>query len=405
MLLALAWKNIWRNKKRSLVILTAIALGLWAGLFSVAVMIGSWDTTVNSTIDRNLSHIQIHTKEFKDDNLISFYIPGGNKIANEIKNMPEVNDISARVLIEGMASSPSSSRGVNIIGVYPADEKAVTTIAESIVEGDYFNGIKRNPVLIGQKLANKLGLKLRSKLVLSFQSIDTTLTYAAFRIAGIFKTESSQFDEANVFVKKTDLYNVMNSQPIVNEIAIRLNQSANLDTTLAMLKKSYAPLVVESWKELAPELSMMYEYLIIELEIFLAIIMAALLFGITNTMLMSVLDRVREFGVLLAVGMKRLRVFLLIMIETLILSLIGGIVGMVMGSITVWYFSDKGIDLSLFSEGLSAYGMPTLLYPILPMYFYGILTIMIIITAILAAFYPSFKTIKLRPADAIRTYG
>ncbi len=405
MLLSLAWKNIWRNKKRSLIIITAITLGLWSGLFSVAVMIGSWDTTVNSTIDRNLSHIQIHTKEFKDESLTSHYIPDGNKLADEISNLKEVKDVTARVLIEGMASSPSSSRGVNIIGVDPSREKNVTTIADYITEGEYFNGIKRNPILVGEKLADKLGLKLRSKMVLSFQSIDTTLTYAAFRIVGIYKTESSTFDESNVFVRKSDLYKTMNSDPIVNEIAIRLNSSEDLDSTLAILKENYSSLVVETWKDLAPELEMMYEFLIIEMQIFLGIIMAALLFGITNTMLMSVLDRVREFGVLLAVGMKRVRVFFLIMIETILLSLFGGIIGMVLGTFTIWYFSDKGIDLSLFSEGLSSWGMPTILYPILPLYFYGVLTTMIVITGILAAIWPSIKTIKLRPADAIRTYG
>ncbi|NNG27307.1 MAG: ABC transporter permease [Ignavibacteriaceae bacterium] len=405
MLLALAWKNIWRNKKRSLIILAAITLGLWAGLFSVAVMIGSWDTTVNSTIDRNLSHIQIHTKEFKDESLISFFIPGGNKLADEIAELKEVKDVSARVLIEGMASSPSSSRGVKIIGVDPEHEKNVTTIANYLVEGEYFNGIKKNPILVGKKLADKLGLKLRSKIVLSFQSVDTTLTYAAFRIVGIFKTESTPFDEMHLLVRKSDLYNIMNSQPIVNELAIRLHSSEDLDTTHTILKGNYSSLVVESWKELAPELDMTYEFLIIEMQIFLGIILAALLFGITNTMLMSVLDRVREFGVLIAVGMKRIRVFLLIMIETIILALFGGIIGMALGTFTIWYFADKGIDLSLFSEGLAAYGMPTILYPILPLYFYGVLTTMIIITGIIAAVYPSIKTIKLRPADAIRTYG
>ncbi len=211
--------------------------------------------------------------------------------------------------------------------------------------------------------------------------------------------------QSNVFVRKSDLYNSMNSEFIVNEIAIRLNSSEDLDSTLAILKENYSSLVVETWKDLAPELEMMYEFLIIEMQIFLGIIMAALLFGITNTMLMSVLDRVREFGVLLAVGMKRVRVFLLIMIETIILSLVGGIIGMVLGTFTIWYFSDKGIDLSLFSEGLSSWGMPTILYPILPLYFYGVLTTMIVITGILAAIWPSIKTIKLRPADAIRTYG
>jgi putative ABC transport system permease protein len=405
MLIALAWKNIWRNKKRSLIILTAIALGIWAGLFSVAVMIGSWDTTVNSTIDRHLSHLQIHTKAFKDDNLISNYIPDGPDLADNIRKLPQVKDVSARVLIEGMASSPGSSSGTNIIGVNPEHEKNVTTIANYIIDGEYFKGIKRNPILVGAKLANKLGLKLRSKVVLSFQNIDTTLTYAAFRVSGIFRTESSMFDGSNVFVKQSDLYKVMNNDRIVSEIAVRLKFSNDLDSTLAQLRGMYPSLVIESWKQLAPELELTYQFMIVELEIFLGIIMAALLFGITNTMLMSVMDRVREFGVLLAVGMKRMRVFLLILFETAILSFFGGIIGMMLGSLTIWYFSDKGIDLSLFTEGFSAWGMPSILYPALPLSFYGILTSMIILTAIIASIYPSVKTIKLRPADAIRTYG
>ena len=405
MLIALAWKNIWRNKKRSLIILTAITLGIWAGLFSVAVMFGSWDTTVNSTIDRHLCHLQIHTKAFKDDNLISNYIPDGPELADNIRKLPQVKDVSARVLIEGMASSPGSSGGVNIIGVDPEHEKTVTTIANYIIDGDYFSGIKRNPILVGAKLADKLGLKLRSKVVLSFQNIDTTLTYAAFRVAGIFRTESSMFDGSNVFVKQSDLYKVMNNDRIVSEIAVRLKSSNDLDSTLAQLKGMYPSLVIESWKQLAPELELTYQFMIVELEIFLGIIMAALLFGITNTMLMSVMDRVREFGVLLAVGMKRMRVFLLILFETAILSFFGGIIGMLLGSFTIWYFSDKGIDLSLFTEGFSAWGMPSILYPALPLSFYGVLTSMIVLTAIIAAIYPSVKTIKLRPADAIRTYG
>ena len=405
MLIALAWKNIWRNKKRSLIILTAITLGIWAGLFSVAVMFGSWDTTVNSTIDRHLSHLQTHTKAFKDDNLISNYIPDGPELADNIRKLPQVKDVSARVLIEGMASSPGSSGGVNIIGVDPEHEKTVTTIANYIIDGDYFSGIKRNPILVGAKLADKLGLKLRSKVVLSFQNIDTTLTYAAFRVAGIFRTESSMFDGSNVFVKQSDLYKVMNNDRIVSEIAVRLKSSNDLDSTLAQLKGMYPSLVIESWKQLAPELELTYQFMIVELEIFLGIIMAALLFGITNTMLMSVMDRVREFGVLLAVGMRRMRVFLLILFETAILSFFGGIIGMLLGSFTIWYFSDKGIDLSLFTEGFSAWGMPSILYPALPLSFYGVLTSMIVLTAIIAAIYPSVKTIKLRPADAIRTYG
>jgi len=404
MLLALAWKNIWRNKKRSLIILTAIALGLWAGLFSVSISIGVWEATINTTIDRNLSHIQIHTKEFKDEGLISNFIPDGNSIIEQIRKDGMIKEVSGRVLIEGMASSPTSSGGVNIIGINPEREREVTTISTYIQNGDFFKSDKKNSIVIGQKLADKLGLKLGSKMVLSFQSIDTTLTYAAFRIIGIFKTESSIFDQSNVFVNRTNLYSIMESQQIVSEIAIRLKSSSDLDSVYSTLVKNHPGFLLETWKQLAPELEFTYEMLILELEIFLGIILAALLFGITNTMLMSVMDRVREFGVLMAVGMKRIRVFLLILIETFILSVFGGIIGITLGALTIWYFSNKGIDLSIFADGLNAWGMPTQMFPMLPLYFYFVLVIMIIVTAIIAAIYPSIKTIKLRPAEAIRTY-
>jgi ABC-type antimicrobial peptide transport system permease subunit len=196
----------------------------------------------------------------------------------------------------------------------------------------------------------------------------------------------------------------MESKPIISEIAMRLHSSEELDSVYSKLNQNYSALTVETWKQLAPELEFTYEMLILELEIFLGIILAALLFGITNTMLMSVMDRIREFGVLMAVGMKRIRVFLLILIETFILSIFGGLIGMGLGAITVWYLSDKGIDLSIFAEGLNAWGMPAQMYPMLPLYFYFVLAVMIIVTAIIAAIYPSIKTVKLRPAEAIRTY-
>jgi len=404
MLLALAWKNIWRNKKRSLTILTAIALGLWAGLFSVSISIGVWDATINTSIDRNLGHIQIHTREFKDERLISNFITNGNLIVNEIRKDSRVRDVSGRVLIEGMASSTTSSAGTNIIGINPEQEREVTTISTYIKEGSFFESKKRNPIVVGEKLADKLGLKLGSKVVLTFQNVDTTLTYAALRIVGIFKTESSMFDQSNLFVKKSDIYSIMESRPIISEIAIRLNSSNDLDSVYSKIKLSYPTLQVETWKELAPELEFTYQMLILELEIFLGIILAALLFGITNTMLMSVMDRVREFGVIMAVGMKRIRVFVLIIFETFILSIFGGLIGIALGALTIWYLSNRGIDLSIFAEGLSAWGMPTQMYPVLPMSFYFLLVVMIIATAIIAAIYPSIKTIKLHPAEAIRTY-
>lgn len=404
MLILLAWKNVWRNKKRSIIILTAIALGLWSGLFASAAMYGMWDATVNSAIDRDLGHIQIHSKAYEKEKLIGNYIPNGNEIESEVKNIHGVKAASSRTIIEGMASSAETSWGVNIVGINPNVEKSVTDINSKIISGSYFGNNKKNEIVISQKLADKLGIKSKSKVVLSFQGLDGSLIYAAFRVAGIYKTESSIFDAAHVFVTQQDLYRIMNSKPVIHEIVIRTASIQTLNNVLNSLKQKFPNQDIKSWETLAPELSLSYKSVELELNIFLGIILFALLFGITNTMLMSVMDRIREFGVLMAVGMKRVRMFILIIIETILLSITGGILGIIFGTLTIIYFASKGIDLSLFAQGLSSYGISSMLYPSLPFSTYPTLTIMIIFTAIISAVYPAIKAIKLNPAEAIRTY-
>ncbi len=404
MLFLLAWKNVWRNKKRSLIILIAIALGLGCGLFASAVMYGMWDSTVNSAIDRDLSHIQIHTKAYKKENLIENFIPNGSSLKSQVEKIKGVKAVSERTVIDGMAASASSSSGVEIKGIIPDEERKVTSVASRIVEGKYFEGVSRNPVVIGKELAKKLDLKLRSKIILSFQAPDGNIIYAAFRIAGIFETESSIFDKSNVFVKQRDLGGLMNSKPPIHEVAIRLTSVQEMEPVVSRLRNEYKNLSIETWQQLAPELSLTYETLILELNIFLGIILFALLFGITNTMLMSVMERIRELGVLMAVGMKRIRVFMLIIFETILLSITGGIMGMILGAASIAITAQKGINLSLFSQGLSSYGISSHLFPGLPGEFYPMLFIMIIITALVSAIYPAIKAVRLNPASAIRTY-
>lgn len=404
MLLSLAWRNIWRNKRRSFIIIAAIAVGLLCGLFASAVMFGMGDSLINTTIDRDLGHIQIHTRSFEDDRLLTDTIPLAKSILDEVKSQQNVTGVSARLMIEGMISSATSSGGVRITGITPADEKNITTIHKKIVTGSYFESDDANQILIGQKLAENLGIRERSRLVLSFQGLDGTIIYGAFRVSGIFKTESSMFDRSTVFIKEDELLALLGSGPIYHELAIRVNTVQNVDSLYKTLKANYDHLSVKDWRELAPELKLMDDMIGVQLNIFLAVILFAMLFGITNTMLMSVMERVREFGVLMAVGMKRRKVFAMIILETIVLSFVGGAIGMILASLTIAYFNFAGIDLSAFAIGLSEFGMESILHPTLPLYFYVSITIMILFTAIFSAIYPAIKAIRLKPATAIRTF-
>jgi len=404
MLLKLAWRNIWRNKKRSLIIISAIAVGLCCGLFASATMFGMWDSMINTTIDRDLGHFQIHSKAFEDEKLLTDTIPNFENVISTIKTNKNVTGVSSRILIEGMASSATSSNGVRILGIDSETEKKVTSVYKHIVKGSYFEENWNNQIVIGEKLADNLGIKEKSKIVLGFQGIDGSIIYGAFRVTGIFRTESSIFDKSNVFVKEDDILRLINSDKISNEIVVRLSSVQQVDSVYIPIKKEFSNLSVKYWGDIAPELKFYYNMLTTQMNIFVGIILFALLFGITNTMLMSVMERVREFGVLMAVGMKRSRVFFMIIMETISLSFIGGIIGLILALILIQYFGSVGINLSAFTEGLSQWSLGTRLYTSLPFSFYPPLVLMILATAIIAAFYPALKAIKLKPATAIRTY-
>lgn len=406
MLFSLAWRNIWRNKRRSLIIISAIAIGLLCGLFASSVMFGMSESMVNSSINRDLGHIQVHNPNFENEKLLNDTISSVKQVVDEIKEQKNIRGISARIVIEGMGSSATTSNGLKIVGINPEKEKTVTTIYKQIISGNYFQGTigRSSPIVIGEKLADNLGIKIRSKIILSFQGLDGSIIYGSFRIVGIYRTESTMFDKSTVFVNEEDLFALLNTTPIYHEIAVRLNSDQSVDSVYSKLKKNLGSYSVKNWKELAPELKMMDEMVEVQLNIFLGIILFALLFAITNTMLMAVLERVREFGVLLAIGMKRRRIFFMIIVETISLSIVGGILGMVVAALLIAYFGSTGINLSAFSQGFTAWSISPVLQPMLPVTFYFSITIMIIVTAILAAVYPAVKAIKLKPADAIRTY-
>ena len=404
MLLSLAWKNIWRNKKRSFIIIAAITFGLWGGLFSSAIMVGMMESMVETAISRNLSHIQIHSAQYDQEKDIRSYIPDGPAVLEKIRTIPGIEAAAGRTKIIGMAASPSSSYGVEIIGIRADDSRKVTDIHSKIIDGEYFNSDRRNPILVGKKLAERLNLRLHSKVVLSFQNLEGGISYIACRIVGIFKTNSSQFDEMNVYVKQTDLFRILETDPIIHEIAIRTTSVEYVDPVKSQLQSTFPSLFIESWIDLAPELAYLSESTGIYMYIFVGIILFALLFGITNTMLMSVVDRIRELGVLIAIGMKKGKVFIMIVLEAVLLSLTGGLCGIGVGILTIAYYGNVGIDLTAISVSLESFGATAILYPFLPVVMYVVLTIMIVIAANIAALLPAWKATHLVPSEAIRTY-
>ncbi len=404
MLFQIAWRNVLRNKKRSFIMIAAITCGLWAALVASAVTLGFSYETVRSALETRLSHIQLHRVGYLKNRILRDTIPGGMDALRKIRSLPSVRAVSGRLLAEGMASTAETAAGVLISGVDRDEERATTTIGQKLVAGTYALGEKRNAAVIGEELARKLGARLGSKMIVTMQDIHGTIVGASFRIAGLYRTESTPFDGSTIFVDRRELAGLLEMGDQIHEIAVTVRDLQNVESVASQIRTLLPGLDTETWTELAPELRYIYSYTEIYLNIFLYVIVLALLFGIMNTMLMSVLDRVREFGVLTAVGMRGRRVFTMIMLESMVLSIVGGVAGMLAGWGTVQQLNRTGINLAAFGEGLRQWGYSEISYPSLPVSMYEQVIISIMLAALVGAIYPAWKAIRLDPAKAIRTY-
>lgn len=402
MITKIAWKNIWRNKLRSSVLIVSIALGIWAGLFLMSMTTGLNTQRISNAIYSGLGHVQMHHPEFTKENNPKYFLSDTASVFKSLNNTPHIVNWSAHSNFTGMAASPTGGFGIQITGINPAREKNTTIISKKIIQGNYFDVSKNNQVVIGEKLAKKLKVKLNNKIVLTFQDTANNIISGSFKITGIFKTSSSRFDESSVFVNAIDIENLTGSGSIVHEIIIMADEVKNVNSISQSLIKQLPLIKARTWDEVSPELGYANELMTIALSIFILIIILAMSFGIINTMLMAVLERKRELGMLLSVGMNKRKVFSMILSETLFISLIGGPSGLLGAWLTITHYGKQGIDLSSVGKGLDSLGIGSIIYTRLDIHLYFTIAIIVILTAVLASVYPSIRALRMNPAEVVR---
>ena len=403
MILSVSWRNIWRNKTRSLVIIAAIAVGVFAGVYTIAFMLGWVNQRIEAVIRTEMSHIQVHHASFLETQEVHDYMPDAIQVATELSKRQGVKAVSPRVLTTCMIATAETGSGVMLTGIDPALEREVTNLHELIIEGSYFEDERANQIVIGEKLALKLKAGIRSRVVITMTEMDGTLTGGAFRVAGIYRSANSAYDEMKAFVRDTDLRNLLRlDEGAAHEIAILMNENGTEQTFAETIRTSYPDRSVMTWTQLLPEMELMNESMNLMMYIFIIIILLALGFGIVNTMLMVVLERVKELGMLMAVGMNRLRVFAMIVTETVLLCLTGGVAGIIIAVGLTALTARTGLDLSFWSEGLNALGFDAIIYPEIGIGNLLVVAMLVALTGVIAALYPARKAIRLRPAEALR---
>lgn len=405
-LLKLGWRNIWRSKLRSLVVIFSIIIGVWGGLLILGIMYGLNNQRMDIAINGYIGNVQIHNEIFLDDYAIKHVINNIDKYENFLSKDSRVKAYSKRIVLSGMLSNSNGSSGIQVLGVNPSSEKNVTKIYSKLIEGEYFKSKKNNTILVGKKIADKLNLKLKSKVVITFQDEKNNLVSLLFRVEGIFRSGNSMFDESNVYVKNQSIRDNLVNFIGFHEMPIVIYENiedSSLDLTDALkkdLKKIDNTNIIQSWDDIAVELAYANRMISAFLYFFMLIVISGLSFGIINTMLMAVLERKRELGMLMCIGMTRLKIFLMISIETLFLALIALPFGLIFSYFMINYFSVNGIDLSIVAAGLENFGIGTMLYLKLPINYYYEIGLMIIVITIISSVFPSIRALKINPVEA-----
>ena len=428
MILSIAWKNVWRNRLRSMIVMIAVTIGMIGGIFSSAVFKGMSDQRVQEAIQYETSHIQIHHPRFMENQELGFTVDSSRQLAADIRSMSGVKAVSRRLEVPVMIKSTATGTGVQLMGIEPEEEQSVTAIQQAIYDsaevaahygfsdaetiqsflrdsvGNYFRETSRSKqIVIGEELAEQLKADVKTKLVVNLQTSDGSLSGGVFRVAGIFRITNSTFENTVAFVKKDALAELTGLDTAsTHELVIRLDDNKQVGPLVDQLRQKYPQLSVMSWKEIQPDLGMITQWLDVMLYFIMVIILLALGFGIVNTMLMVVMERVKELGMLMAIGMNRIRVFSMIMLETIFLSVTGGVIGMVLAGLLIRYFGHHGINLEHFAQGFEAIGYNPMLYPQIGLSFYLTITGLIILTAIVASIYPAIKALRMNPAEALR---
>lgn len=406
MLIKLAWRNLWRNKLRTSIMLFAMVFGLIGVASMIGFMNGMYGNMIDNAIAWQTSNIQIHRSEYINEPEINDTIIESEQIIEQLRDMPDVSAWSARFIADGMVASARSTRGVKINGINLEAEAKVTPLVSHIIKGEWLSEQGRNPVLVSSKTAERLRLRVGSKVVLTFTDAANDVSGAAFRVRGIFKSPSSSFDDGNVYVRRSDLSALAHIDG-VHEIAIVVNEatpSSNIVTQAvkAQLQTKTSKLnTIRDWQQIQPMLATMIKQTGTSTAIILGIFVSAMGLGIVNIMLMSVFERTREFGVLMAVGMQKHKVFLLIMLETSLLGMSGALLGVGICAVLMMLLQTTGISLNSMAEGLGAFGVDTTIYPRVSFGEYQLIFLTVVAASFLAALYPARQILKQRPADAM----
>jgi len=397
----LAWRNLWRNYRRTLIMLAAIVVATWAMIFMTALMRGMVDDMVKDGISALPGHVQIHDPAYRDDPTIADVIapPAGALLA--VLERPEVVAWATRVRVPAVISSERDTRGVTLVGIEPEREADISFVADDVVEGRFLESRDDSGLVVGRKLLDKLETDLGKRVVIMSQDQDNEIADRGFRIVGVFESNLAQYEEGFVFAGEGTIQELLGVGDAVSEVAVLGKDYRDVEGLDRMVAEVAGPDVeVLPWYELDTYLGSMLAVMDGFVVVWIVVIFLALSFGLVNTLVMAIFERVREIGLMLALGMTPRTILSQIVAESILLLVIGLVIGNLAAWATVEPLKD-GIDVSIVAEGMELFGAASILYPALYLKDVVLANVIVLVLGFLASLSPAWRASRYDPVRAI----
>lgn len=404
MFLKLAWLNIWRNKRRTLITTASVFFAVLLAVATRSMTDGIYENMIYNVVSYSSGYLQIHQKGYWDEQSIDNTFEEDEQLSQSLLNNPAIEHMMPRLETFALASYADKTKGVLILGIDPEKEKEVNNLHNKVVQGNYLETINDTAVIIGEGLATQLKLKVNDTLVLLGQGYHASSAAGKYWVKGIIKLGSPQLNNNIVYMPLQQAQFLHGAENRLTAISIMLDKSGSIDKLKTSLQKELDADAYEvmSWKEMMPEMDQFITADSTGHYIIIGILYFIISFGLFGTLLMMTFERTREFGILIAIGMKKRYLAVILLLESLMISLIGCFAGVVAGILLVQWFTKYPVHFSgELQEIYENYGIEPIIYFSSDEKIFIAQTLIVLTISTILAFYPCFKVMKLKPIEAI----
>lgn len=405
LLVKIAARGIGRNPHRTALTLAASAFGVGAFVFLGGFVDGYLAQLVENSTGYVTGHLQVQHPRFRAEVEPAHSLAAGEGLLRDLRALPQVRAAAPRVQNMVLASSAAQSQNMMLVGIDPVAEREVTFMHRAVRTGRALEPRGDREIVLGDRIAEKLGLRVGDKVVVMTQALNGEVGSAAFRVAGLFDTGSDAFDSALGFVTIRAAQDLLGMPGRVSAIAVRLQDRPLEAQALAAVQGLVQPgaAVAVGWRSLLPEVDQMIEYVRVVVRLITGIVLAVVAIGVMNTLLMSVMERTRELGIMMALGTRPRAIVALVLIESLVLAAAGISAGVALGVPLIAYFGARGLDLSAYARGVESIpGLTGVIYPMFVPSGVAMPVLLLFALSAAAALYPAWRAARLQPAAAIR---